>query len=228
MKYEKVIFIITIVLLIIFLSIYSIKFFTLVFNKLGLNFPIKVDNFQYWSPPYCLCIYPFLTVLFLLTFLFRRETNIKTKSAVFAFFISLIYEMFGFGYSLYFVYMILGKTGMPKCHQASFIPHVIRFPVLIITWTVGIFFVAAGWSKIWNSRELLVTDGIYSRLRHPQYLGLCIILFGSFFFFPTPFLLFIFITLLIMYYRLARREEQKLEIKFGSSYREYKRRVPMW
>lgn len=43
---------------------------------------------------------------------------------------------------------------------------------------LGIVLLALGWRRIYRGREGLVTDGIYARLRHPQYLGLILIIVG--------------------------------------------------
>jgi protein-S-isoprenylcysteine O-methyltransferase Ste14 len=76
--------------------------------------------------------------------------------------------------------------------------------------------------------EKVVTTGVYTYLRHPQYLGallahiaISILLSALYSFLLTP--------LMIIYiYLLARKEETELIKEFGDSYQEYMSRVPMF
>ena len=75
----------------------------------------------------------------------------------------------------------------------------------------------------------LYTDGIYKYSRNPMYLGIGIGLLGiaiiteSWINFVFP-LLF----LMIMNYKYVKIEERKLEIVFGKTYDNYRRRVRRW
>ena len=72
----------------------------------------------------------------------------------------------------------------------------------------------------------LVTSGIYSKIRHPGYLGLILIYLGFAFGFGIVWMLipaFIFITLT---YLTAMKEEDLLKSKFGNEYEDYMKRVP--
>jgi protein-S-isoprenylcysteine O-methyltransferase Ste14 len=74
--------------------------------------------------------------------------------------------------------------------------------------------------------EKLVTEGLYSRIRHPLYLGLILIYFGFAFAWGIIWILaptIIFIALIIL---TAIREEEVMKGKFGREYEEYMRRVP--
>lgn len=175
-KFERLIPKAMIIVIVVLMSIYSLKFFSLLFDRLGIPFPITLDH-KWWWPPRNLFVYSSLLLFFLLTFLFRRAINLKTKSMLFGFFASLLFEMYGFSLSLYLLYVALGRTRILKPYvnytfHRTLLPHLIRFPVLAISWCLGILLVMKGWAKIWNSRGVLVTDGIYAYLRHPQYLGL--------------------------------------------------------
>lgn len=231
-KTEKTIIHIVIILITVLMTVYSLKFFNRAFNNPGIVFPIKID-FIWWNVPYNPFIYAVSLLFFLLTFLFRGTVKLRNKSILLAFFVSLLVEMYGFSFSLYFLYIILGHNKflgayLFTSHPYTFVSHVIRFPILVISWLLGHFLVIKGWQKIWGLQGALVRNGIYAHVRHPQYLGLIIILLGSLFFFPTPLLLALFLVFVIMYYRLAREEENKMESRFGEAYREYKNRVPMW
>ncbi len=76
--------------------------------------------------------------------------------------------------------------------------------------------------------EKVITTGIYSRIRHPQYLGgllahvgITILLSALYSLIATP--------LLILYnYLTSWKEEQELIKEFGQEYEEYKKKVPMF
>jgi protein-S-isoprenylcysteine O-methyltransferase Ste14 len=73
--------------------------------------------------------------------------------------------------------------------------------------------------------ENLVTEGIYSEMRHPCYLGLILIYFGFAFscgivWILAPVVIFSILTVLT-----AIREEELMEEKFGEEYEEYMKQV---
>jgi protein-S-isoprenylcysteine O-methyltransferase Ste14 len=72
-------------------------------------------------------------------------------------------------------------------------------------------------------RHALATTGIYTYVRHPQYVGFIVIMLGLLLQWPT---LLMFPVLVVMYVRLARREEQEALAEFGAEYERYMRRVP--
>ncbi len=74
--------------------------------------------------------------------------------------------------------------------------------------------------------EQLVTTGIYSKMRHPGYLGLILVYFGFPFVFTS---VFVSIPVLIFAYPLyiqAKKEEEFLIKKFGKEYQDYIKKVP--
>jgi protein-S-isoprenylcysteine O-methyltransferase Ste14 len=89
----------------------------------------------------------------------------------------------------------------------------------------GAALVISGWRSI-HAGTGLVTDGIYAKIRHPQYAGLGITILGSLIQWPTLLTLLMAPVLLASYARLARKEEQELEAQFGAAYRAYRARVP--
>ena len=70
-------------------------------------------------------------------------------------------------------------------------------------------------------RHALATTGIYSYVRHPQYVGFILIMFGFLLQWPTLLTLAMFPVLVFMYVRLARIEERELLREFGDEYRAY-------
>lgn len=65
-------------------------------------------------------------------------------------------------------------------------------------------------------------------IRHPQYLGLAIAGLGLLLYWPRFFILVTYVTMLFVYYLLARNEEGRMLRKFGASYAAYLERTPMF
>ncbi len=88
-----------------------------------------------------------------------------------------------------------------------------------------------GWRELYHARQQdsLVTTGLYRFVRHPQYAGLFLGLFGEgIVHWPTLFSVAIFPLIVIAYTYLARSEERKVIAQFGDEYREYQAQVPMF
>lgn len=94
---------------------------------------------------------------------------------------------------------------------------------------ISLFFYAAiplYYSKF--TKKGIVTKGIYCRIRHPQYLGLSIAGFGLLLYWPRFIILLTYVTMLFVYYLLARNEEQRMLNKYGKGYKDYMDSVPMF
>ncbi|HEX2797225.1 MAG TPA: methyltransferase, partial [Immundisolibacter sp.] len=75
-------------------------------------------------------------------------------------------------------------------------------------------------------KRTLATSGVYSWVRHPQYVGFVLVMFGFLLQWPTLLTLAMFPVLVVMYLRLARREEREVAAAFGAEYAAYAARVP--
>ena len=80
--------------------------------------------------------------------------------------------------------------------------------------------------KSYMQTTKLVTDGIYGLIRHPQYTGGLIIAFSMCLIVQTPIAYILAIIAMITAYLSMIFEEDRLIIKFGSSYENYKNNVP--
>ena len=72
----------------------------------------------------------------------------------------------------------------------------------------------------------LATAGPYARIRHPQYVAFVLILLGFLFQWPTLLTLLMFPILLVMYGRLAVKEETEMCALFGAEFDTYAMHTP--
>jgi protein-S-isoprenylcysteine O-methyltransferase Ste14 len=164
----------------------------------------------------------------------RRDRSTKiTKGLLTSFIVALFTEMYGFPLTIYVLSWLIGYKN-PLTHESGHLlyPELgMLSPLHVLSNLMigaGAVFVISGWSKIYNAKGALVTDGIYSYVRHPQYLGIFLITSGFLLQWITIPTALMFPVLVVMYYRLAKREEEEMETVFGEDYLRYKRTVPMF
>jgi protein-S-isoprenylcysteine O-methyltransferase Ste14 len=97
----------------------------------------------------------------------------------------------------------------------------------LLMWSVARFQLGAAFS-VKAKASVLVTRGIYSRIRNPIYVFGGIMIAGMMLFFLKPEYLLIFAVLVPMQIIRARRESAVLEAAFGDEYRRYKARTWFW
>jgi len=155
-----------------------------------------------------------------------------------AFIIAFYAEMYGFPLTIYFLARFFGLdlawTNGGNLWAQLFGTPVAHIVAMVLGYAVvfgGATLVADGWRRIHRARReaKLMTDGVYARMRHPQYTGLFLIVFGEgVVHWPTIVSVAAFPIIVLSYTLLARREERQMLAKFGDEYREYQRRVPMF
>jgi protein-S-isoprenylcysteine O-methyltransferase Ste14 len=93
---------------------------------------------------------------------------------------------------------------------------------------LGFLVISAAWRVLYEAQResRLAVTGPYAYVRHPQYVGFVMIMFGFLLQWPTLLTLAMFPVLLWMYIRLARAEEREVITAFGDAYRRYAARVP--
>jgi len=158
-----------------------------------------------------------------------------------AFVVALFTEMYGYPLT---VYLLTGPLsglipGVNLSHDAGHLwtdligwkgdPHVSPFHLASYVFIIGGFWlIAAGWRVLFAAQRThsLATSGAYARVRHPQYAGLVLIMAGFLLQWPTLATLAMFPILLVVYRRLAIREERDVQAQFGSAWDAYAARVP--
>ncbi|MFC2084073.1 methyltransferase family protein [Bacteroidota bacterium] len=97
--------------------------------------------------------------------------------------------------------------------------------------SVGIVVFSSGMIHVYYNKLFkkgAVTSGIYKYIRHPQYLSFAICSFGMLLLWPRYLVLVMFVTVLFVYYLLAKYEEKECEHKFGTAYIEHKNKTNMF
>jgi len=79
-----------------------------------------------------------------------------------------------------------------------------------------------------QQKHELATSGVYSYVRHPQYVGFISVMFGFLLQWPTLLTLAMFPVLVFMYVRLARIEERETRAEFGEAYDRYAAATSAW
>ncbi len=92
----------------------------------------------------------------------------------------------------------------------------------------GFILLAAAWRVLYAAQttQTLATTGPYAVIRHPQYAGFILIMLGFLLQWPTVITLLMFPILVLMYVRLARREERDALATFGAVYSHYAAQTP--
>lgn len=182
-------------------------------------------------------------ILFAYSF-FKPQTTRDWRSfgAFSAFLVALFAEMYGFPLSIFLLSGWL-QTHYPNInwlsHDAGHLlemmfgwkanPHLGPFHIASFVFIgSGFVLISAGWDRLYRAQRhrTLATTGIYSYVRHPQYDGFILVMFGFLLQWPTLLTLAMFPVLAFMYVRLARSEEKAALATFGDSYRHYMEEVP--
>jgi len=159
-----------------------------------------------------------------------------------AFVVALFAEMYGFPLTIYLLSGWLQKT-FPQTdllsHASGHLWHLLfgfkgdpHFDILHLLSTVlilgGFFLLAAAWRVLHaaQQQERLATTGPYAHVRHPQYDAFVLIMFGFLLQWPTLLTLLMFPVLVVMYVRLARKEEAEVRRQHGDDYARYAQRTP--
>jgi protein-S-isoprenylcysteine O-methyltransferase Ste14 len=175
---------------------------------------------------------------------FKPQTKRDWRSfgAFSAFLVALFTEMYGFPLTIYLLsgWLQSRNPGVNWfSHDAGHLlemtfgwranPHAGPFHILSFVFIGGGFMlISTGWHVLYQAQRegQLADTGIYARIRHPQYDGFVLVMFGFLLQWPTILTLAMFPVLVFMYWRLAKAEERESLAVFGNAYRDYMEQVP--
>ena len=172
----------------------------------------------------------------------RTERDWRSFGAFSAFIVALFVEMYGFPLTIY----LLSGWLMQKYPGVDFLSHDAGHLLnTLIGWKIrphfdplhilsnililaGFILLSASWQVLYEAQRAgkLATSGPYAYVRHPQYDGFILIMLGFLFQWPTLITLVMFPILVVMYVRLAYREEREVLAEFGAAYAVYMRLTP--
>jgi protein-S-isoprenylcysteine O-methyltransferase Ste14 len=168
----------------------------------------------------------------------------RSFGAFSAFIVALFTEMYGFPLTIYLLSGWL-QTRYPgtdlMSHNAGHLwftlfglngdPHFSGLHLLSTAMIVGGFLLlGAAWRVLYaaQTQGRLATTGPYNVVRHPQYVGFIVIMFGFLLQWPTLLTLLMFPFLVGMYVHLAHTEEAEASRRFGPEYARYAAVTPGW
>ena len=172
----------------------------------------------------------------------RTGRDWRSFGAFSAFIVALFTEMYGFPLTLYLLSgwlqsrypgvdllshdnghlweTLFGWTGDPHLNPI----HLVSDGLI----AGGLILLGSAWGVLYRAQRThsLATTGVYAHLRHPQYVAFILIMLGLLIQWPTILTLLMFPVLVVMYVRLARREERDALAAFGSTYTQYAAQTP--
>jgi protein-S-isoprenylcysteine O-methyltransferase Ste14 len=172
----------------------------------------------------------------------RTARDWRSFGAFVAFLVALFTEMYGFPLTIYLLSGWLSSRypGLDLfSHEAGHLwetllgwrgdPHL--NPVHLLSNVLiggGFILLASAWRVLYEAQRThrLATTGAYAYVRHPQYVGFIQIMLGFLLQWPSVPTLVMFPILVVMYVRLARREEREALAAFGDAYARYAANTP--
>ena len=168
----------------------------------------------------------------------RTRTEWRSLGLAQAFIVALYAEMYGLPLTMYGLAWLTGKTDFATDH---FHGHAWAYLLgwdetgAVVLTFVGNALVALGglvallgWRQVHRAKGGLVREGLYRRIRHPQYTGFFLFFIGSLVNWPTLPTLVMFPILLWVYWRLALAEERDVANAFSGDYQRYRRTTGMF
>ncbi len=172
----------------------------------------------------------------------KTSRDWRSFGAFSAFLVALFTEMYGFPLTIYLLsgwlgsrvpalnfsshdgghlwYTLLGSNGDPHFTPLHLLSN--------LSIAGGFILIGRAWSVLFKAQRdhTLATTGLYSCIRHPQYVGFIVVMLGFLLQWPTIPTLIMFPILILMYVRLANYEEAAAVQEFGEEYKLYRERTP--
>ena len=176
-----------------------------------------------------------------------RIKRFATRSVILLYFIvalEIVIMISPFAFFFYAAFnpflLALNQSWMTRWLTAFFLPHMVVPPneALTIFRILGSVFFVVGMLiflvcaiQVYMGKLLksgVATKGLYTMIRHPQYLGLGMAALGLAIMWPRFLTLTLFGVMLFLYYLLAKDEERRMISRFGDSYIAYINRTGMF
>ncbi len=172
----------------------------------------------------------------------KTSRDWRSFGAFSAFLVALFTEMYGFPLTIYLFSgwlsarfpgidffshnsghlfeNLFGWGGDP--HFGPF--HIASFALIF----AGFILLSSAWKVLYEAQcnHTLAITGHYAHIRHPQYLGFIVIMFGFLLQWPTLITVIMFPILIFMYIRLAKTEEREAQKEFGEVWKAYANATP--
>jgi len=202
----------------------------------------QASGYSLWS---LVIINSAIFIIFAYSFFKPRTTrDWRSFGAFSAFLVALFTEMYGFPLTIYLLSGWLQSRFLDVdwfSHDAGHLlemmfgwktnPHFGPFHLLSFAFIGGGFIlISVAWKELYEAQKArgLATSGLYSYIRHPQYVGFILVMFGFLLQWPTILTLAMFPVLVAMYVHLAHQEEREARVEFGEGYERYAARTPGW
>jgi len=187
-----------------------------------------LDHFNRWGAVIFFVIVYGVALVFLP---FYEKMQRKPASVFFAFVLAFAIEMHGIPFSMLLINIIIGRflpEGILWGHTLIDYIGYWGLYLNIIFVIIGLLMIIFGWHAIYHGywkqvkgKGKVVKTGIYKWIRHPQYAGLLIIGIGMILGWATLTSLLLYPVMILMYLRLAKKEEKDMLEEFGEEYRTY-------
>tara|TARA_B100001179_G_scaffold101818_1_gene72302 strand:+ start:19 stop:669 length:651 start_codon:yes stop_codon:yes gene_type:complete len=199
-----------------------------------------VSSYGLWS---LVILNSAIFIIFAFSF-FKPQTkrDWRSFSAFSAFIVALFVEMYGFPLTIYLFsgWLTANYPGVDFLnHENGHLLHTIfgfkgnaHFDPLhmasIVFIGLGFILLSSAWRVLYQAQRAgkLAVTGLYAKVRHPQYIGFVAIMFGFLLQWPTIVTVIMFPILVVMYWRLAKKEERDSGERFGKAWDDYKAHVP--
>jgi protein-S-isoprenylcysteine O-methyltransferase Ste14 len=171
----------------------------------------------------------------------KTATDWRSLGAFSAFIVALFTEMYGVPLTIYLIIGWLGSkySGLNLSHDSGHLwyslfgltgdPHLSIFHLISNFFIFGgIAIIVLSWNVLHKSQKNheLATEGPYAYILHPQYTAFMLIMVGFLIQWPTIPTLIMFPILVLIYKKLAFKEEKDVTEEFGKQYSEYASNKP--